>query len=61
MVICQRCNGKGHIVDPVGTLFMTVIAIPLLVFEKDNPNGITRKKCPLCEGKKFLDLDKRIL
>jgi len=33
---------------------LTVFAPVLGIFERNDPNGVTRKECPVCDGKCFI-------
>lgn len=52
-IICPNCHGKGHVMDGASALAscLSVVLIPLILFEANEPDGITRTKCDKCRGK----------
>jgi hypothetical protein len=56
--LCPNCKGKGHVMCGAVAFVscLTVMMIPLIFFEKNDPNGITRISCGRCDGKGYVRL-----
>ena len=57
LVRCPSCDGKGHVMDGDAAI-MAVVGIvfsPLLLLDRNDPDGITRKVCQQCDGAGFVD------
>ena len=52
-MICPKCNGRGSVFNTMSLLLTVGLPIALLM-DANNKDGLTREKCPLCEGKKFI-------
>lgn len=52
--ICSRCKGKGHVWDDVSLVSYIPIMLLIALLEEDSHDGMTRRKCPSCEGRGYL-------
>lgn len=48
-ITCPRCGGKGH-VWAKDSILLTFMCPIISWIEGDDPDGITRDKCPRCKG-----------
>lgn len=53
---CENCNGKGHVMDGSSAFLMTltVVWIPVLFFDKNDKQGMSRKECEHCDGTGYI-------
>ncbi len=57
-IVCPKCKGNGTVFNPE-CLLMTVMVpfVMLLDSMDDNDHGkMSKKRCPLCNGKKLLNV-----
>jgi len=53
--ICPKCNGRRMVFNPFG-LFLTIGLPMALLLEQDaEEECCTKKKCPTCKGRGFLE------
>lgn len=52
-MICPKCNGRGSVFNTMSLLLTVGLPIALLM-DANNKDGLTREKCPLCDGEKFI-------
>lgn len=52
--ICPNCKGKGHVLDGAGTIAGMPIVWVMALFERNDPNGLTREECGTCDGEGFI-------
>ncbi len=55
-IICPNCKGKGHVLSGDSVL-LTVFAVVLIPLEKNDPDGLTREECSVCDGTGVKNLD----
>ena len=55
IIICPSCGGKGHVFD--GIALLTIIGIFTALFERNNPDGLTREQCNQCKGRGFIKVN----
>ena len=56
-IVCPKCKGNGKVFEPASLLLGPVL--PFMMFfdaALDDGDECTKKKCPLCKGKKLLDV-----
>lgn len=49
---CPTCKGKGHVYRPLTML--CILTLFIAPFERNDPDGFTRKECPQCDGECFI-------
>ena len=61
LVICPNCKGKGHVLDGCGAIVATlsIWLLPCIVFDRNDPDGLTREECSRCGGDGFIQRKKR--
>jgi DnaJ-class molecular chaperone len=52
IIECKNCGGKGHVYDACSAMLF-VVGWVAAIFERNNPNGLTREKCSVCNGKGY--------
>lgn len=52
-VECNRCDGKGHVINKEVMLFVPVVSWIIAALESDNADSDTRETCPKCKGKGY--------
>ncbi len=57
-ILCPACQGKGHVLYGANSLLalISVVCIPLLFFERNDPGGYTRIECERCDGLGHVDV-----
>jgi DnaJ-class molecular chaperone len=55
VIKCERCKGKGHTI--VGVMLISPYTAILSLFERNDPNGLTRERCSNCKGKGYLKVN----
>ena len=48
---CKNCSGKGHVLSGLAVVCVPFITPILGIFERNDPNGFTRQRCDICNGK----------
>ncbi len=57
-ILCPKCKGRRVVFDPISLLTTIVLPIIMIMESDDNDNdiSISKKRCPTCYGKGFIEL-----
>ncbi len=53
-IVCPKCKGKGHVLDKVAALGLTIFGSVLAFLERNDKQGVTRERCGYCDGAGFI-------
>lgn len=53
-VVCPKCKGRRVVFNPESLLLTFALPVALLI-DHDEDDGITKKTCPTCKGKGWLE------
>lgn len=58
-IICPKCKGNGYVFNNESLMLTVFLPVAMFIESIDDfhHSDITRKKCPLCKGKKKVRLE----